>query len=246
MEEMMNMMNMLESADGPTSVFLAGSQQMIMISVIVTVVIGLLIAIFGLKLIRVLSALVGLMLGAGIGLVIGIVLNLDTTPMIIATGAGAVILCILMAVLKKFGIFFLAFFYSLGTLFMLLKPTNLILIVICLVAALVLAVLAVLFTDLLVILITGITGGVEAGMAFPVLFGMSGNVWIGYALSAAFAVIGCIIQTMMHSRKVGKKEKIYSRKVKEEVSMESEVEKARMILDDDDIEFSDDDDETEK
>ena len=101
MEEMMNMMNMLESADGPTSVFLAGSQQMIMISVIVTVVIGLLIAIFGLKLIRVLSALVGLMLGAGIGLVIGIVLNLDTTPMIIATGAGAVILCILMAVLKN-------------------------------------------------------------------------------------------------------------------------------------------------
>ena len=241
MEEMLNILGMLENADGPVSIFLAANNQMIMISMIVTVVIGLVIAIFGLKLIRVLSALVGLLLGA----VIGIALNLDKTPMIVLVGVGAVILCILMAVLKKFGIFFLIFFYSLGTLFMLLKPTSLILVVICLVASVILAVLAVLFTDLLVILITGITGGVEAGMALPVLFGMGGNVWIGYALSAAFFVIGCVIQTMMHSRKVGKKERIYSKKVKEEVSMESEVEKARMMLDDDDVEDLDDDD-TEK
>ena len=245
MEEMLNILGMLENADGPVSIFLAANNQMIMISMIVTVVIGLVIAIFGLKLIRVLSALVGLLLGAGIGFVIGIALNLDKTPMIVLVGVGAVILCILMAVLKKFGIFFLIFFYSLGTLFMLLKPTSLILVVICLVASVILAVLAVLFTDLLVILITGITGGVEAGMALPVLFGMGGNVWIGYALSAAFLVIGCVIQTMMHSRKVGKKERIYSKKVKEEVSMESEVEKARMMLDDDDVEDLDDDD-TEK
>ena len=245
MEEMLNILGMLENADGPVSIFLAANNQMIMISMIVTVVIGLVIARFGLKLIRVLSALVGLLLGAGIGFVIGIALNLDKTPMIVLVGVGAVILCILMAVLKKFGIFFLIFFYSLGTLFMLLKPTSLILVVICLVASVILAVLAVLFTDLLVILITGITGGVEAGMALPVLFGMGGNVWIGYALSAAFFVIGCVIQTMMHSRKVGKKERIYSKKVKEEVSMESEVEKARMMLDDDDVEDLDDDD-TEK
>ena len=39
---------------------------------------------------------------------------------------------------------------------------------------------------------------------------------------------------MMHSRKVGKKERNYSKKVKEQDSMESEVEKARHLLDDDD------------
>ena len=38
---------------------------------------------------------------------------------------------------------------------------------------------------------------------------------------------------MMHSRKIGKKEEVYSKKVKEEVSRESEVEKARMILEED-------------
>ena len=79
-------------------------------------------------------------------------------------------------------------------------------------------------------------------MALPVLFGMSNTVWIGYALSAAFAVIGWMIQTMMHSRKVGKKEKIYSRKVRDQESMESEVEKARMVLDED-MEDSEDEDD---
>ena len=44
------------------------------------------------------------------------------------------------------------------------------------------------------------------------------------------------MQFMMQSRKVGKKEKVYSRKVKEEVSRESEVEKARMMLDDEEDE----------
>ena len=55
-------------------------------------------------------------------------------------------------------------------------------------------------------------------------------------------MIGWMIQTMMHSRKVGKKEKIYSRKVRDQESMESEVEKARMVLDED-MEDSEDEDD---
>ena len=38
---------------------------------------------------------------------------------------------------------------------------------------------------------------------------------------------------MMQSRKIGKKEKVYSRQIREEVSRESEVERARQILDED-------------
>lgn len=75
-------------------------------------------------------------------------------------------------------------------------------------------------------------GGVEAGMALPVVLGMTKISWIGYVMSAAIAVIGITVQTMMQSRKIGKKEKIFSKKIKEQVSMESEVEKARMLLDD--------------
>ena len=57
-------------------------------------------------------------------------------------------------------------------------------------------------------------------------------------MSAAIAVIGITVQTMMQSRKIGKREKIFSKKIKEQVSMESEVEKARMLLDDGDVEES--------
>ena len=57
---------------------------------------------------------------------------------------------------------------------------------------------------------------------------------IGIVIGAVIAVIGIIVQFMMHSRKVGKKERNYSKKVKEQDSMESEVEKARHLLDDDD------------
>ena len=242
MNEMMNMLDMLKDMDGSADAILEGASQIVMGAAVVTIVIGLVIAIFGLKIVRVLAALIGLVLGAGIGIAAGVVAGLNGTAMIGVTAGGALILCILAAVLKKFGVFLVTFFYSMGTMSLLIRSTNLIVIIICLAVSIILAVLAVLFTDLIVILITGITGGTEAGMALPVLFGMSNTVWIGYALSAAFAVIGWMIQTMMHSRKVGKKEKIYSRKVRDQESMESEVEKARMVLDED-MEDSEDEDD---
>ena len=92
------------------------------------------------------------------------------------------------------------------------------------------------FAEFLVIFVTGIVGGVEAGMILPFLLGMTKVTWIGYVLSLAIAVIGIVIQTMMQSRKIGRKEKIFSKKIKEEVSMESEVEKARMWLEEDESE----------
>ena len=48
---------------------------------------------------------------------------------------------------------------------------------------------------------------------------------------------------MMHSRKMGRKEKIHSEKFREAVSMESEVEKARMVLDDELAGDADEDDD---
>ena len=97
---------------------------------------------------------------------------------------------------------------------------------ICAVIALIVAILTVIFAEFFVIFVTGIMGGVEAGMALPLVCGMTKIGWIGYVMSAAIAVIGIVVQTMMQSRKIGKKEKIFSKKIKEQVSMESEVEKA--------------------
>ena len=126
----------------------------------------------------------------------------------------------------------MTFFGSFGTFVTLLETKSVIVLAICAVIALIVAILTVIFAEFFVIFVTGIMGGVEAGMALPFVCGMTKIGWIGYVMSAAIAVIGIVVQTMMQSRKIGKKEKIFSKKIKEQVSMESEVEKARMLLDD--------------
>ncbi len=65
--DMENVTSVLKSADGPTSIFVAGKTPEIMGALIATVVVGVIIALFGLKIVRVLSALVGLAVGAVIG-----------------------------------------------------------------------------------------------------------------------------------------------------------------------------------
>ena len=86
----------------------------------------------------------------------------------------------------------------------------------------------------------------SAGTSIAALIGLNdGNWWISYAISAALALIGIWVQFMMHSRKIGKREKVYARQVREEVSRESEVERARMILEDDEEDEDDSEDRDE-
>ena len=229
---MENFTSVFNSADGPTSIFVAGKTPEIMGVLIAIVVVGVIISLFGLKLVRVLSAMMGLGTGAVIGAVIGTVAGLDMTKMVATIAVCGVVLCIMCAVLRKFGIFVMTFFGSWGTFVTLVEARSVIVLGICAAVALVIAILTVIFAEFLVIFVTGIVGGVEAGMALPFLLGMTKIGWIGYVMSAAIAVIGIVVQTMMQSRKIGKKEKIFSKKIKEQVSMESEVEKARMLLDD--------------
>ena len=224
---MENFTSVFNSADGPTSIFVAGKTPEIMGVLIAIVVVGVIISLFGLKLVRVLSAMMGLGTGAVIGAVIGTVAGLDTTKMVATIAVCGVVLCIMCAVLRKFGIFVMTFFGSWGTFVTLVEARSVIVLGICAAVALVIAILTVIFAEFLVIFVTGIVGGVEAGMALPFLLGMTKIGWIGYVMSAAIAVIGITVQTMMQSRKI-----------KEQVSMESEVEKARMLLDDGDVEES--------
>ena len=81
---MENVTSVLKSADGPTSIFVAGKTPEIMGALIATVVVGVIIALFGLKIVRVLSALVGLAVGAVIGATVGVIAGFDMTKMLVA------------------------------------------------------------------------------------------------------------------------------------------------------------------
>lgn len=228
----MNVTSVLKSVNGTASIFASAKTPEVMGVLIATVAVGVVIALFGLKIVRVISAIYGLGVGAGIGAGIGIAAGFDNTKMIVAAAVCGVVLCVLCAVLRKFGIFIMTFFGSFGTFITLLETKSRVVLGICAAVALVVAILTVIFAEFLVIFVTGIMGGAEAGMALPFVLGMTKISWIGYVMSIAIAVIGIVVQTMMQSRKIGKKEKIFSKKIKEQVSMESEVEKARMLLDD--------------
>lgn len=226
--------NILGGADGPTSVFLAGTSQMAVICFAVIIAVGVVTCFFGLKLVRILSALIGLAVGIGIGIAVTSVFGLASVQTLITCLVCALILAVLCAAVRKFGIFVLTFISTLGIVSSILWPRTWILAGVCAAVSLLLSVLSIVKAEAVVTVVTGISGGLSAGTSIAALTGLNGkNEWIGYVISAALALIGIWFQFMMQSRKIGKKEKVYSRQVREEVSMESEVERARLILEDD-------------
>ena len=107
--------------------------------------------------------------------------------------------------------------------------------------ALVFAILSAIFVEPLVIVVTAICGAVNASLAIVATTGLEGNLLIMIGIAVAISIVGMIIQFMMHSRKIGKREKRQAAIIKEQDSVESEVEKARLVLDD-----FEEDDETDE
>ena len=198
---------------------------------IVMGIVGLLICFFGLKLIRLQAALVGFLMGALIGIGVAWTAGISGLTFAIVVFACGAVLAALSFFLYKFGVFCVVFCVCLGIGVQIADPQSELPLVIVLVIALILAIVAVIFVEPAIIICTSISGGVTAGISAAAAIGLEG-IWPGYAIGAVAAILGMVVQFMMHSRKVGKKEKVYSEQVKEADSVESEVEKARMVLDD--------------
>lgn len=207
---------------------------------IATIVVGVLLSLFGLKLVRVLTTIVGLVLGAGVGLIISHLLGWSGLTVAIVTLGCAVVLAALSFFLYRMGVFLTVFVSVLGICISVMYPGTNLMLVIYLAAALVFAILSAIFVEPLVIVVTAVSGGVNAALAIVSLAGLSGNLLITAGIAAVIIIVGMVVQFMMHSRKIGKKEKKQAEIIKEKDSVESEVEKARLILDD-----FDDEDETE-
>ena len=198
---------------------------------IVMGIVGLLICFFGLKLIRLQAALVGFLMGALIGIGVAWTAGISGLTFAIVVFACGAVLAALSFFLYKFGVFCVVFCVCLGMGVQIADPQSTLPLVIVLAIALILAIVAVIFVEPAIIICTGISGGVTAGISAAAAMGLEG-IWPGYAIGAVAAILGMVVQFMMHSRKVGKKEKVYAEQVKEADSVESEVEKARMVLDD--------------
>lgn len=241
MNNVSDIVEVVGGADGPTSIFLAGRLgDMGMGVMIAAVVIGLLLCFFGLKVVRILTALIGFAVGAGVG--VTIVNQAGTTGFtnIIIIFACAVILAAISFFIYRAGVFLMTFSIAGGIIMMMIDLSVSVQLIAALAVTLVLAIIAVIFLEPSVIIITALAGGMTAGLNIASIANWTESPLIGMGIGAVLSILGLIVQFVMHAKKVGKKEKVHSDKYKKTNSMESEVEKARMLLDDEDDEESED------
>lgn len=234
MDELMSMMNQL--ADGETAQVAQSVQEIMQESIVpavAAVVLGLVICFFGLKLIRVLAAITGICIGAVAGAALALVFGLQGTAVLAASAVGAVLFACLGAILRRVGGFLFIWVLTAGVLEWFLAPGTVPFHLICLGVGLVIAVITAILMDPIIIVLSSVGGGIVAGLAVSALPGLDLNILLTYGICAVLAILGIVVQFMMKSREVGKKEKRYSESVKEEKSVETEVEKARMLLEDD-------------
>ncbi|WP_276959840.1 hypothetical protein [Suipraeoptans intestinalis] len=225
----------------PSSRSIGGAfTQVVLASAIISIVVGLLLCFFGYKLFRIFAALSGLIAGMAAGSAVVLLMNLEGTTATAVILGSSVLLCILCAVFRRIGAFFLTGVYGMATVAAIQVFFGRSAEIVVLIGAGIITVLAVLvaiFLTPMIMTVTGIAGGLMAGTSLVFLaeqvFGITLQPIVGYAAGGILAILGIWIQFILHSRKVGRHEKVYARKIKEEESRESEIEQARRILEED-------------
>lgn len=202
-----------------------------MIALIVTTVIGIFLSMFGLKLIRLWSALLGLAVGAGIGFAVTELAGLEPMIVVGATIGGGIVLTFLAGFFYRFGIFLMALLTGTYIAILFVNPQDWIFLGVCLAIGLVIALLALKFVEPIMIVVTSILGGVLAGDAIATLAELDNPIF-GYGIMVLVAIVGGIIQFTLESGKRKKKNLKKAAEIREQNSTENEVEKARAMFDD--------------
>ena len=202
-----------------------------MIALIVTTMIGIFLSMFGLKLIRLWSALLGLVAGAGIGFAVTELAGLEPMIVVGATIGGGIVLAFLAGFFYRFGIFLLALLTGTYIAILFVNPQDWIFLGVCLAIGLVIALLALKFVEPITIVVTSILGGVLAGDAIATLAEFDNPIF-RYGIMVLVAIVGGIIQFTLESGKRKKKNLKKAAEIREQNSTENEVEKARAMFDD--------------
>ena len=202
-----------------------------MIALIVTTVIGIFLSMFGFKLIRLWSPLLGLVAGAGIGFAVTELAGLEPMIVVGATIGGGIVLAFLAGFFYRFGIFLMALLTGTYIAILFVNPQDWIFLGVCLAIGLVIALLALKFVEPIMIVVTSIIGGVLAGDAIATLAELDNPIF-RYGIMVLVAIVGGIIQFTLESGKRKKKNLKKAAEIREQNSTENEVEKARAMFDD--------------
>ena len=223
----------LKDIMGNSAVFIAGKEAVIVSAV--SIVISVFIGILGLKLIRVWNAVIGFVAGALLGFAVTYLMGLEVVPVLIAAGVAGLVFAILNSVFKKFGAFWVCFLGMAGTVLAITNAGNWIMLAVCGAVGLIF------WFEPFVIIATALAGGFGAGMMIYDLAGLK-NVIFMWIISIGITFIGIVIQFIMKSSEINKKQVRRANAIKKETSKEEEIEMARTML----IDLDDDDDEDEE
>ena len=208
--------------------------EIVLISLGITVLLGILSCFFGLKLARFWSFLTVFVIGTGAAAAVAMQITSDETLSGIIDLARGIILAIVFALLKRAGMFVTAFVLGAALSIYWLRPANLIWLLVCVGIGLVFALLTIKLFVPVLMLLTGVTGAVCISQAGTVLLGHAGvelERWMVTLAFAVLAVLGILVQFLMES---GKRQKLHLKKaaeIREQNSTENEVDKARALLD---------------
>ena len=194
-----------------------------------TVIISIILCLFGIKLMRIGNALAAAVLGAGIGYYGAELAGMDVKTQMLLAIAGAVILGALAAIFKKFGAFLFCMIGVTGILILLTRPGNWIFYAVYGGIGMLFAIAAMNWLDAVYIFATAFVGGVGIGTIIR-KFIVTDNIGVVIAIFVIPVVMGCIVQFILKSREIGRKEAAHSEEVKKEISKEEEVESARALF----------------
>lgn len=210
---------------------------------------GILLCFFGLKLVRLWSALLGLAAGVAAGSVAAYYVTAELGLSAIIGLAAGVILAVLFAVLKRAGMFLISLVLAGAVSMGLLQPKALVFYIVCGVIALAVGLLTIKLAVPVVMIVTAVYGGISAGWAAVSLFHF--QEWIGLTAGGVLAAAGILIQFSMESGRRKKQNLRRAAEIREQNSTENEVDRARSILDEElqdtdaDVEYETDEYETD-
>ena len=194
-----------------------------------TVIISIILCLFGIKLMRIGNALAAAVLGAGIGYYGAELAGMDVKTQMLLAIAGAVILGALAAIFKKFGAFLFCMIGVTGMLILLTRPGNWIFYAVYGGIGMLFAIAAMNWLDAVYIFATAFVGGVGIGTIIR-KFIVTDNIGVVIAIFVIPVVMGCIVQFILKSREIGRKEAAHSEEVKKEISKDEAVESARALF----------------
>lgn len=229
----MELMNLLTELTDSVASYVSGNEMTISIAVIV---LAALTCFFGVKIFRIWMALIGFLTGCVIGFYIPVnALQLSVGVGLIAGLIVGIVLAVISAKIYVISVMFASWLFSATAMVVILQPKTWLWMLVCAGIGIIPALISLKFAEPMVIIATGMFGGITVAAKGAELLGFSEQiiVWIVGLVAACF---GIMVQFILEGRKQGKKEVAAAKHIRSEKSIENEIEAARSLFSDDEEE----------